>query len=378
MTSPSSSCGLAAEVRLLITGATGWVGSVVVRELLARGHQALCVVRGAQGRSRLHALVGPGSAWLSTIDGDVTLPLAGVALDDLPDGVDAVLHLAALVRLDAVAETELIRVNVDGTSNTLALAERLGASTFLHVSTCSVAGDAASFHENDLEVGQRFRNGYERTKLEAEKRAATWGGRLVIARVPGVIGDSRTGASDFFSGAFYETLAAYTLLRDDLADEWRADRAALEAEHIRFDDAGTLHLPLHVAFNPALDCPIVCQDWLAHTIVDLVEHRDARGTFQLVHSQPPTLGYVLRTALALASIDSHPSATTTSGPWSRYLRRVLERGTRHHAAYLQAVPRLSNERLPQVFGARYRPPPALDEGLLGRVIAFATAARFGA
>jgi Male sterility protein len=342
-------------------------------------------VRGEPGRRRLREGVGPEIAGrLELVDGDVTRPFAGVPVERhaaLRGAFDQVVHLAALVRLDDAAEAELTRTNVDGTRHILQLVERLGGPRLAYVSSCSVGGNAAAFSEHDREAGQTLRNVYERTKLAGEKLVADGPRGHLIMRVPGVVGDSRTGACRFFAGTFYRVLAAYFLLREDLEVEWRgAGRPALEVEGIRFAVDGTLHLPFHLPFSAESDCAVVPQDWLATTVVDLVEHADARGTFHLVHPRPPKVGRVLPFGLARLHVAAPvPGSLPTrpAGPWARFVRRSLERVVRYQLPYLRSVPRLASERLPALLGRAYVPPPDLSEPRLRRLIDFAKVARFG-
>jgi nucleoside-diphosphate-sugar epimerase len=69
-----------------------------------------------------------------------------------------------------------------------------------------VSGDRrGTFYEEDLEAGQKFHNGYERTKYEAEKlvRAAMRQLPITVLRPGIIVGDSRTGEIDKLDGPYY-------------------------------------------------------------------------------------------------------------------------------------------------------------------------------
>jgi len=97
-------------------------------------------------------------------------------------------------------------VNVEGTRAMLELADdcrRL--RRFTHVSTVFVAGDRTGVvAEDELAVGQRFRNGYEETRFEAELlvRRAMTELPCTVLRPSIVVGDSRTGEIDRFGGPY--------------------------------------------------------------------------------------------------------------------------------------------------------------------------------
>jgi long-chain acyl-CoA synthetase len=125
--------------------------------------------------------------------------------------VSTVVHCAATVSFDLpLADSR--RVNVEGTRHVVELAERCRRLERLsYVSTAYVAGEPGGvFGEHQLDVGQRFRNPYERSKFEAERmirqRAAEL--PLQILRPSIIVGDSRTGQTSSFN-VLYGPLKAF-------------------------------------------------------------------------------------------------------------------------------------------------------------------------
>lgn len=105
---------------IAVTGATGFLGRAVLRELAHRGLAARCLVR-------------PGATPPSdvvTIRGDLS---DEQALASLVEGADAVLHLAAL--MGSMDARELEAVNVDGTRRLLAAATDAGVGRFVLISS---------------------------------------------------------------------------------------------------------------------------------------------------------------------------------------------------------------------------------------------------
>ncbi len=363
--------------RLLLTGATGWVGGALARELLRRGHELTVLVRTEEGAARLCAQLGLSAD--AVVLGEVSSPLAGLgAHAHRLGGIDGVVHLAAAVRLDATQGTlaELQRVNVDGTRHIIELASAIAAPTFCLMSSCSIAGDAQAFDEDDLDVGQRFRNEYERTKLEAERVVSDFGGRRMILRMPALVGDSRTGETGAFWGAFYAVAAAYSFLRQELADEWaHGDRAGLSAEGVRFDDEGVLHLPIHVPYRQEPRCEIVPQDWLVEVAADLIGHPEAHGTFHLLHPRAPSLGWMIESCLRHLRIAPPAPSAPGDGRWTRLVRRTLDRLAGEHYPYLQGTARMSTTHFDRWV---QRPAPPMDAAFVARLLDYAASHGFGA
>jgi len=154
---------------------------------------------------------------LLAIRGDVAQPGLGLARSTriaLAETVTEIVHAAASVSFTLPLE-DAREINVEGTRRVLELAELCTARGSLrrvsHVSTAYVAGDRrGTFHEDELDAGQGFRNSYERTKWEAEKLVREHIGRLPVQvfRPSIVVGEQETGWTASFN-VIYAPLRAY-------------------------------------------------------------------------------------------------------------------------------------------------------------------------
>jgi nucleoside-diphosphate-sugar epimerase len=127
-------------VKVLVTGGAGYLGSVLVPKLMARGHQVRVVDVGYFGLDHLRRL----QPTVEVVREDLRAVLTDTPLlDQLLSGTDALIHLAAISN-DPSAElnpelTEVVNVSV---TEQLALAARDRGIKFLFSSSCSVYGEA--------------------------------------------------------------------------------------------------------------------------------------------------------------------------------------------------------------------------------------------
>src|SRR5437016_8829533 len=170
------------DMRILVTGASGFVGTALCRELLARGHTVRAAVR---------RLVPPGA--LPPQLHQILVPDIAAEFDRraLLDGVGTVVHLAAIAHRSSLDDGEMRRVNCDAAVR-LAEAAARSVRRFIFLSSVKVHGEdsgSGTYAEDDALDPQ---DSYGRSKLEAERAltetAARMGIELATVRPPLVYG----------------------------------------------------------------------------------------------------------------------------------------------------------------------------------------------
>lgn len=208
---------------ILITGATGFLGTQVTRLILEQTELPVIVlVRGQNLISVKHRLERIWWDWpnlvheidnrIKVLNGDLSLPKLGLidsSYNELISSVCYIIHLAADIRLNEPLD-RLRKTNVDSIQNILDLAyavhQHHGLVRFSHVSTAYVAGRRKGrISEDALTNCYGFSNNYEQSKFEAESYVMAAGKELPISVFrPGmVIGDSKNGAIKTFNTIYF-------------------------------------------------------------------------------------------------------------------------------------------------------------------------------
>jgi dihydroflavonol-4-reductase len=161
----------------LVTGASGFLGSHVARQLVARGEDVRVLMR----PSSTNRAVGDLS--LEYVTGDLRDP---ASLDRAMAGIQYVFHVAADYRLWARKSREIYDSNVGGTKNILAAAKRAGVDKFIYTSTvATIAVDRPQLPNESTDAKLEEMIGhYKRSKWMAEREvlnAAQEGLPVVVA-----------------------------------------------------------------------------------------------------------------------------------------------------------------------------------------------------
>jgi len=205
---------------VLLTGATGLIGSYLLKILLLNGHKVFCLARGKAQETARQRVEKALAFWdkkvlsrhrrnLVVVEGDITagprLGLNAAVAATVRKQTEEIFHSAAVTEIGRPLE-EIRKTNVHGTKNLLDFAVTCPSLVKVnHISTAYVAGTHQGiFRETDLDVGQKFNTTYEQSKFEAEQLAHSYRNRLTvdIFRPAMVVGESRTGKISQFKNVY--------------------------------------------------------------------------------------------------------------------------------------------------------------------------------
>ncbi len=268
---------------ILVTGATGFLGVQLVLELLKRRPSARLALlirdrTGQSARQRADSFLSVAErARVEVFSGDVGQPRCGLdsaAYERLSAETTRVIHSAATVRFDHSLD-EARRINVEGTRQILDFAGGArGLRSFAYVGTAYVAGERSGVvREDELAVGQSYRNTYEQTKAEAEALVQAQLRSLpgLVLRPSIIVGDSRTGVTSSFKMMYWplkiyarglwRTVPGYP---DAVLDIVPVDFVAGSVAQLLFDEAA-LGSTVHLCAGPRASATI---EQVAHRAMD--------------------------------------------------------------------------------------------------------------
>lgn len=155
-------------MRVLLTGASGFVGSAVLRQLLERGHEVRALVRPTSSRSNLMGLD------VDAVEGDLLDP---ASLSRAGQGCRVFFHVAADYRLWARNPGLLRRTNVEGTRNAMNAAIENRVDRFVYTSSVATLGlhpDGQPANEETPSGIESMIGPYKQSKFEAEALVTAW------------------------------------------------------------------------------------------------------------------------------------------------------------------------------------------------------------
>jgi thioester reductase-like protein len=272
-------------MKIFITGATGFLGQYLVRELSPNFETIYVLTR------NIHFTGFVDLANVQLVNGDITrLEIfdSVVVRDKVLAECDFVIHAAALYQMGA-KHAECYLQNVVGTQNILELIKKMkNLKAFYYISTIAVGDDQLLLlKEDELPYRRKFNDFYSETKYLAEKmvRGSECNFPVRIIRPGIIVGDSKTGKIDKIDGPYYFIAAM------------KKYSALLKTLPI---------MPL--SFNPQTEIPLIPVDHCAR-FISLLVSRDDRSTklktYHLISNEVPNVTQFLKDTNVALGLTNH-------------------------------------------------------------------------
>ncbi|MCH7789159.1 MAG: SDR family NAD(P)-dependent oxidoreductase [Acidobacteria bacterium] len=185
-------------MRVLVTGATGFIGAHTVDALNRGGHEIEVFVR---DKAKLDAALEPFEARPVAVHvGDFA---DGAAITNALDGCDAVIHCAAKVSLDSSDAESMIETNLRGTRNVLGSAVAAGIDPIVHLSSITAVYPPSGHSISPDDPVTEGLSAYGRSKAQCETYARSLqadGHPVVIFYPGGVLGPHCAGSYEMLDG----------------------------------------------------------------------------------------------------------------------------------------------------------------------------------
>jgi dihydroflavonol-4-reductase len=150
---------------ILVTGGTGFLGAYIIKELVEKGHTVRAIRRSSKLPSFIPSAVFDKVEW---VEGDV---LDINALENAMEGIETVIHSAAVVSFIKKERENMYRVNVDGTANMVNIALEKNVRRMIHISSVAALGRTAGgghVDEDKKWEESKINTHYAKSKYKAE------------------------------------------------------------------------------------------------------------------------------------------------------------------------------------------------------------------
>jgi len=313
-------------MNIFVTGGTGFVGGVLLTNLLKLGHHVYLLARNdAKVQGLLNQMETRYRSRIHVIYGDITQPDLHMRTDEINQligKIDVVYHMAALVKFDQQLNEQLYAINYVGTKHTLDFAARLGVKSFFYVSTAYSLGCKEEGVEELYPLDGPFQNPYEKTKCMAEHLVYSYQDKMDISifRPAIIVGDSQTGKAD-------SSFALYGFMRGLEVFKKRMDR--------RKSSDNKMYYIVGCAKGTSNIVPV---DYVCSVLTIALARAKKNHVYHITNPDAPTNETILslmKKHIGLRNVDViHPSQSQSMssedlflneliGPFQKYLSRNI-------------------------------------------------------
>jgi len=276
-------------VEVLVTGASGFLGSHVAEQLVGEGHRVRLLLRKTSSRQFL-------SFSHEERLGDIT---DVGSLVDAVNGVGAVVHAAGLVK--ARNEAEFAAANTLGTANLLSAIRQSNPDLgrFVYVSSLAAHGPSADGSPRDVHAPPNPITAYGRTKLAGEDltRNSSIAARSVVIRPPAIYGPRDSALVPFFQLARFRLAPLLMGGRNRISIVYVEDVARAIVQAISSEaSGGKVYCPEDGAVHTWRDLQGAVERAVGHRAVRM---NAPRWTFTVAAVASEAVGFLKRRAVSL-------------------------------------------------------------------------------
>lgn len=293
---------------IILTGATGFLGSFLMAALLEQGYKVMVLGRSSKGKklaNRLSDIVrwfntdDPGER-LQSLEVDFTKKHLGLdepAYRSLCSVRGKIIHCASDTSFAERNRERVLAANVESLPALLDFSADAGTEHLYYVSTAYAAGICEGVCMETPPAADAFTNVYEESKTQAEKIISGYCSEkdmpLSILRPSIVYGHSKTGISLRFNALYYPVkslLSIRDIFIKDITEQGGAHSVKLG---ISRGDDGILTLPIDIFLPERGSVNLIPVDFFVETAIGIIEHPESEGIYHITSDNPPDMAVLL-------------------------------------------------------------------------------------
>jgi nucleoside-diphosphate-sugar epimerase len=283
---------------IALTGATGFLGSHLMADMITKGYSIIVFGRPAKNESlkdRIFRLlkwfgVDSMSDQVTCIDTDLSQDNLGISTGEysrLCSVVDSVIHCASDTSFSESKREKVMAANINNLNGILEFSKNAHVNFFHYISTTYVAGTGVTYCKETLSSVKTFTNVYEESKAAAENIISRFCDKndilFSIIRPSIVYGDSQTGRSLKFNALYFPVRSAQSIRDIYLNDLMNNGGLKAAKNGIFIDKEGYLFLPLKIYLPHEGDINIIPVDYFVNTTIKIIENCSGNGIYHLTN-----------------------------------------------------------------------------------------------
>lgn len=298
-----------ADKYYLLTGATGFLGSFLLNELLERGYRVAVLSRASNNETAKKRIAGilewfgsndNPAANITVFEGSLEKEKFGMKSEEyalMSNSVSDIIHCASETSFSEKKRAELETVNVTGLKNMLQFAKSSNTKIFHYISTTYTAGISSGMCREELHFTKKFYNAYEETKNTAEHICSEFCRKneidLNIYRPSIVYGHSKTGRTRKFN-AFYYPVKALSYIKDIMMKdiEERDGKRASAMGVIKKAD-GKIFMPIKFFTKRLGKINLIPVDFFTEAFCSIMEKDEINKIYHIAGEKPCGLSELL-------------------------------------------------------------------------------------
>ncbi len=294
--------------KILITGATGFIGSHLAAAFIKTGKEIIALTRNKgrqsgwqrmQDRFHWFQLNGPAHQFCKVVEADISRPQFGLSDEEylnLLNNTSVIIHCAANTSFSDKLRSNVELANLEALKHVLKFANQASVNRFHLVSTAFVCPTGPNVCKEEITERESFLNVYEETKYKAEKEVIRFceisGIAWKIYRPSIVYGNSLNGRTFRFNGLYYPIKTLY-LLKKMFAKDLMNGATHSKKLGVYKDVNDGIFFPIELETKPCTGINLIPINYFVEAFLVLFNNENAGRIHHITNPHPSPLELLL-------------------------------------------------------------------------------------